>query len=100
MIRVLLLEDHASFRQALASIIEREPDVTVVAQAGSLAEARALLPLEVDVAVVDLGLPDGEGHANYAKRAMALRERRLCAARKRSTRCPPCSTRSAIRSPT
>ena len=49
MIRVLLLEDHASFRQALASIIEREPDVTVVAQAGSLAEARALLPQEVDV---------------------------------------------------
>ena len=63
MIRVLLLEDHASFRQALASIIEREPDVTVVAQAGSLAEARALLPQDVDVAVVDLGLPDGEGHA-------------------------------------
>ena len=62
MIRVLLLEDHASFRQALASIIEREPDVTVVAQAGSLAEARAL-PQEVDVAVVDLSLPDGEGHA-------------------------------------
>jgi DNA-binding NarL/FixJ family response regulator len=50
MIRVLLLEDHASFRQALASIIEREPDVTVVAQAGSLAEARALLPQEVDIA--------------------------------------------------
>jgi len=61
MIRVLLLEDHASFRQALALIIEREPDFSVVAQAGSLAEARALLPQDVDVAVVDLSLPDGEG---------------------------------------
>ena len=66
MIRVLLLEDHASFRQALASIIEREPDFTVVAQAGSLAEAREMLPLDVDVAVVDLGLPDGEGRAVIA----------------------------------
>ena len=65
MIRVLLLEDHASFRQALAWIIEREPDLTVVAQAGSLAEARAILH-DVDVAVVDLGLPDGEGHAVIA----------------------------------
>ena len=66
MIRVLLLEDHASFRQALAAIIEREPDFSVVAQAGSLAEARALLPQDVDVAVVDLGLPDGEGQAVIA----------------------------------
>src|SRR5438552_16670741 len=37
---------------------------------------------------------------SFASRAMALRERRLRAARKRSTRCPPSSTRSAIRSPT
>jgi DNA-binding NarL/FixJ family response regulator len=63
MIRVLLLEDHVSFRQALAWIIEREPDFTVVAQAGSLAEAREMLPHDVDVAVVDLGLPDGDGRA-------------------------------------
>jgi DNA-binding NarL/FixJ family response regulator len=66
MIRVLLLDDHASFREALASIIEREPDFTVVAQAGSLAEARERLPQDVDVAVVDLGLPDGEGRAVIA----------------------------------
>jgi DNA-binding NarL/FixJ family response regulator len=37
-----------------------EPDLDVVAQAGSLAEARALLH-DVDVAVLDLGLPDGNG---------------------------------------
>src|SRR5712691_6180907 len=35
-----------------------------------------------------------------ASRAMALRESWLCAARKRSTRCPPSSTRNAIRSAT
>jgi DNA-binding NarL/FixJ family response regulator len=59
-IRVLLVDDHASFRQPLAFMIGREPDMTVVAQAGSLAEARLLLS-NVDVAVVDLDLPDGSG---------------------------------------
>ena len=59
-IRVLLLEDHSSFRQATASVFEREPGFEVVGQAGSLAEARRLLE-GVDVAVVDLGLPDGYG---------------------------------------
>jgi DNA-binding NarL/FixJ family response regulator len=40
--------------------LDREPDLTVVAQAGSLAEARGMLGA-ADVAVVDLGLPDGFG---------------------------------------
>ena len=61
MIRVLLVEDHAAFRSALAFLLGREPDLEVVAQAGSLAEAREALGGEFDVAVVDLGLPDGSG---------------------------------------
>ena len=60
MIRVLLVDDHASFRESLALLLEREPDITVVGQAGSLAEARPLLP-GVDIAIVDLDLPDGHG---------------------------------------
>jgi DNA-binding NarL/FixJ family response regulator len=60
MIRVLLIDDHASFCQALAFMMAREPDFTVVAQAGSLAAARHVLA-QVDVAVVDLDLPDGNG---------------------------------------
>jgi DNA-binding NarL/FixJ family response regulator len=60
MIRVLLVDDHASFRQPLAFMMEREPDFKVVAQAGSLAEARRVLQ-GVDVALVDLELPDGNG---------------------------------------
>jgi DNA-binding NarL/FixJ family response regulator len=59
----LLVEDHASFRQALAYMFEREPDFEVVAQAGSLAEARTLPGAslkDVEVAVVDLALPDGD----------------------------------------
>jgi PAS domain S-box-containing protein len=61
--RVLLVDDHASFRQGVASALEGEPDLDVVGQAGSLAEAREMLAAEpgVDVAVIDLGLPDGHG---------------------------------------
>lgn len=60
MTRVLLVEDHAAFRQPLAFILDREEGLTVVGQAGSLAEARRQLT-GVDVAVVDLNLPDGSG---------------------------------------
>ena len=60
MIRVLLVDDHASFRQPLAFMLERESEINVVAQAGSLAEAREVIE-GVDVAIVDLDLPDGSG---------------------------------------
>lgn len=61
-VRVLLVEDHAVFRELFASAFEREPDFEVVAQAGTLAGAREALAAEpVDVAVLDLRLPDGEG---------------------------------------
>ncbi len=60
-IRVLLVEDHAAFREALAFLLGGEPDIEVVAQAGSLAEAREALDGTLDVAVVDLALPDGDG---------------------------------------
>lgn len=59
-IRVLLVEDHTSFRQALALMLGREPDLTIVGQAGTVAEARSLLT-GVDMAVFDLDLPDGNG---------------------------------------
>lgn len=60
MTRVLLVEDHSAFRQALAFMINREPDLEVAGQAGSVAEAREQLA-DVDVAVVDLDLGDGSG---------------------------------------
>ncbi|MGI8910565.1 MAG: response regulator [Rubrobacteraceae bacterium] len=60
--RILLVEDHASFRQTLAILFEREPEFEVVGQAGTLAEARRVLRhVEADMAVVDLSLPDGQG---------------------------------------
>ena len=65
-LKVMLVEDHASFRQALAFVLESEQGLEVVAQAGSLAEARRTLDgggLEgrLDVALIDLVLPDGDG---------------------------------------
>ena len=58
----MLVEDHASFRQTLAFVFDQESEFEVVAQAGSLAEARQVMDgLEVDLGVMDLSLPDGEG---------------------------------------
>jgi DNA-binding NarL/FixJ family response regulator len=60
--RILLVEDHASFRQTLAFVFDKEPGYEVVAQAGTLAEARGEMDgLEADLGVLDLSLPDGEG---------------------------------------
>jgi PAS domain S-box-containing protein len=58
--RILLVEDHTAVRDAIAAMFDHEPDLHVVAQAASLAEARRTLH-DVDIAVVDLGLPDGSG---------------------------------------
>jgi DNA-binding NarL/FixJ family response regulator len=60
--RVMLVDDHADFRHLMTTLLDREPDLEVVAQAGSLAEARSCAAeVRFDVAVLDLGLPDGNG---------------------------------------
>ena len=60
--RVLLVEDHASFRQTLAFVFDQEPEFEVAAQAGTLAEARRKMDgFQADLGVLDLSLPDGEG---------------------------------------
>src|SRR4028119_652005 len=64
-VRVLLIEDHTAMREALASAFEQEVGSEVVGQAGSLAQARRMLEekevQQADVALIDLGLPDGDG---------------------------------------
>ena len=61
--RILLVEDHASFRQTLAYVFDQQPDFQVVAQASTLAETRRIMDSSetADLGVVDLSLPDGEG---------------------------------------
>ena len=62
-LRLLLVEDHAAFRSALALLLDLRPGMRVVAQCGSLAGCRALGGLleTVDVALLDIFLPDGDG---------------------------------------
>lgn len=63
-IRIMVVDDHDTFRDPLAFMLEREPDLTVVARPRSLSEAREDLQSAehaVDVAIVDLSLPDGSG---------------------------------------
>ena len=60
--RVMLVEDQADFRHLIATLLGRQADLEVVAQAGSLAEARRhAVAVGFDVAVLDLALPDGNG---------------------------------------
>jgi DNA-binding NarL/FixJ family response regulator len=60
MLRVLVVDDRTDLRQAFATLLEGQPDLEVVGQAGSLSEARTMLE-GVDVALLDRGLPDGDG---------------------------------------
>ena len=52
MIRVLVVDDRIDFRLAFCGLLEWQPDLKVVSQAGSLAEARTMLE-GVDVALLD-----------------------------------------------
>ena len=61
-IRVMLVEDHPDFRDLMEVLLGSQSDINLVAQAGSLAEARNhAVRFDFDVAVLDLGLPDGDG---------------------------------------
>ena len=60
--RVMLIEDQPDFRRLMVALLDRQPDLEVVAQAGSITEAREhAAVVRFDVAVLDLGLPDGNG---------------------------------------
>ena len=61
-IRVFLLDDHAIVRQGLRGLLEAEDDMTVVGEAGSVAEGRtSVLGARPDVVLLDARLPDGSG---------------------------------------
>jgi DNA-binding NarL/FixJ family response regulator len=63
MLRLLLVEDHAAFRGALKFVLNLRPGMRVVAECGSLAECRELGDVlgTIDLALLDLMLPDGDG---------------------------------------
>jgi DNA-binding NarL/FixJ family response regulator len=62
MVRVFLVDDHEVVRRGVAELLESDASITVVGEAGSVAEALARAPAaQPDVAVLDLRLPDGNG---------------------------------------
>ena len=72
MIRLLLVDDHTTFRGALAFMLDREADITIAGEAGNLADARSILErTPIDVALVDLDLNGEDGtalvHAMHAR---------------------------------
>ncbi|MBD2215102.1 response regulator transcription factor [Nostoc linckia FACHB-104] len=61
-LRVLIVDDHSIVRQGLAAMIENEPDMTVVGQAGNGQEAIAQYKqLQPDVTLIDLRMPQVSG---------------------------------------
>ena len=55
--RILLADDHALVRRGLRLILDAEPDLTVVAEAGNGAEAVELADQGVDRAILDIAMP-------------------------------------------
>jgi DNA-binding NarL/FixJ family response regulator len=61
-INVFLLDDHEIVRRGVKELLEAEPDIAVVGEAGTAGSALARIPaLKPDVAVLDVRLPDGDG---------------------------------------
>ena len=62
MIRLVIVDDHALFREGLASIIRFEPDIKVSGLAGSVREAiEVVRDVKPDIVLMDFSLPDGTG---------------------------------------
>ncbi|WP_027501408.1 response regulator [Rhodococcus sp. UNC363MFTsu5.1] len=62
MITVFLVDDHEVVRKGLCDLLEVDPDLKVVGEAATYAQAHMLIPtVSPDVAVLDVRLPDGNG---------------------------------------
>jgi DNA-binding NarL/FixJ family response regulator len=63
-VRVLLADDHVTVRYGLKLLIDAEPDMTVIAEAGDGDEAvRKTLETKPDVVVMDISMPGMNGLA-------------------------------------
>ncbi|GLV51100.1 DNA-binding response regulator [Thermobispora bispora] len=59
---MFLVDDHEVVRRGVAALLEAEPDIEIVGEAGTVESALARVPaLKPDVAILDVRLPDGSG---------------------------------------
>jgi two-component system response regulator NreC len=76
--RIVLLEDHVVVRRALAALLERQADLRVVGEAGSVRELALLSDsVEYDLLISDLGLPGPSGISAVADVRRRFPERRV-----------------------
>ncbi|AYE94791.1 DNA-binding response regulator [Mycobacterium paragordonae] len=62
MVKVFLVDDHEVVRRGLIDLLGADPELDVVGEAGTVAEAMSRIPAaDPDVAVLDVRLPDGNG---------------------------------------
>jgi DNA-binding NarL/FixJ family response regulator len=60
--RILVVDDQVLFREGIVGLLESQPDLSVVGEAGSVHEAIAkAIDLEPDLILMDIALPDGSG---------------------------------------
>lgn len=77
MIRLLLVDDHAVVRSGLRLLLQNEPDMLIVAEAASAAEALGQTQrFQPDIILMDIGLPDMSG-IEATRRAKRLRPETL-----------------------
>lgn len=60
--KIVIVDDHALFREGLASIMRSEPDIEIVGMAGTVKEAVEISGVaKPDIILMDFTLPDGTG---------------------------------------
>ena len=70
--RFLIVDDHALVRRGIIAALQQQETWQVVAVEGSMSSGlQKLAELEVDVAIIDLGLPDGSG-LEFIERALEI----------------------------
>jgi len=61
-IRVLVVDDHALFRRGLEMVLEQEPDIEIVGEAGDGAQAvQRAIQTAPDIVLMDVMMPKGSG---------------------------------------
>jgi len=61
-LRVMIVDDHEVVREGIRAVLDRRPGVSVVGEAGTVAQAvEVALKERPDLVIMDLRLPDGSG---------------------------------------